>query len=69
MKEKLKLTFLALLDSVSRAHGMGFLSAVRPSVARFSLNLTQGFLSNFGCCVLWAIQPDFLFIFGKKIFF
>ncbi len=70
--------FLALLDSVSRGHGMGLLSvvrpsvrfsvrpSVRPSVARFSLKLMHGFLSNFGCCFPWAICPDVFFIFEKK---
>ncbi len=48
---------------------MGLLSVVRPSVVRFSLNLAHGFLSNFGCCVLWAIRPDVFFIFVKKFFF
>ncbi len=37
--------FLALLDSVSRAHGMGLLSVVHPSsVSQLSLNLMHGFL-------------------------
>ncbi len=30
-------SFLALLDSVSRGHGMGFLSVVRPSSVRPSV--------------------------------
>ncbi len=50
--------FLALLDYVSRAHGMG--SVVRrPSAVRLwhrlSLNLLHGFLSDFGSCFPWAI--------------
>ena len=58
--------FLALLDSVSRGHGMGLLSVVHPSGAQFSLNLMHGFLSKFGCCFLWAIRLDIFFNFWKK---
>ncbi len=60
--------FLALLDSVSRAHGMGLLSVVRPSVSQLSLNLMYGFLSNFSCGFPWAIRPDGFWIFEKKFF-
>ncbi len=54
--------FLALLDSVSRGHGMEFLSVVRrpsgrpSSVSQLSLNLMHGFLSNFSCGFPWAIR-------------
>ncbi len=36
---------------------------VRPSVAQLSLNLTYGFLSNFGCCFPCVIRS------GEKTFF
>ncbi len=53
--------FLALLDYVSRAHGMGLLSvvrrpSVRPSVSKLSLNRMHGFLSNYGCGFPWAMR-------------
>ncbi len=48
---------LALLDYVSRAHGIAICpsSVVRPSVSQLSLNLSHGFLSNFSCGLPWAI--------------
>ncbi len=66
--------FLALLDSVSRGHGMGFLSivrrlpsvrpsVVRPFVSQLSLNLMHGFLSNFSSSFPWAIRSDVFWFF------
>ncbi len=56
-------TFLALLDSVSRGHGMGLLSVVRLScVSQLSLNLMHWFISNFICGFSWTIlRTNFLF--------
>ena len=52
--------FLALLDSVSRGHGMGLLSfvccpSIRPSMSQLFLNRMHGILSNFGCSFPWGI--------------
>ncbi len=41
----------------------------RPSLLQLSLNLMHGFLSNFGCCLPWAIRSDFFSIFEKEIYF
>ena len=67
--------FLALLDYVSRAHEIEICPSfvvrrpsVRPSVSQLSLNLMHGFLSNFGCCSLWAIRWDVFWILKKKCF-
>ena len=55
---------LALLDYISIAHEIAICrsSVVRPSVSQLSLNLMHGFLSNCGCCFLWAIRSDVLWI-------
>ncbi len=62
--------FLAMLDSVSRAHGMGLLSIVRPSVRQssrpcrnYDIISEPIILSNFGCGFPWAIRLEF---FKKK---
>ncbi len=57
-------TFLALLDSVSRAHGMGLQHVVRLAsgvrrlrsqlVAQLSQNLLNAFLSNFSSRLPWG---------------
>ena len=41
-------------------------SVRRPSMLQLSLNLMHGFLSNFGCCIHWAIRSDVFWIFFKK---
>ncbi len=55
---------------------MGLLSGVRrPSVAQLSLNLTHGFLSNFGCFFPWGIRSGvfaitfFIFTSVKEVMF
>ncbi len=66
--------FLALLDYVSRAHGIKIrpssvvrrLSSVVRLWHRLSLKLLHGFLSNFGCSFPRSICPDVLFF---EIFF
>ncbi len=61
--------FLALLDYVSRAHGIAICPSsvvrrpsvrpsVRLSVSQLSLNLMHGFLSNFSFGFPWAIRSD-----------
>ncbi len=43
------------------------LSSVRPSsVSQLSQNLLGGILSNFSCCLPWAIRPDVFFEVLKK---
>ena len=65
------LSFLAVLDYVSRAHKTEISpsSVVRPSVAQLSLNLMHGFLSNFGCWFCWAICSGVFAIFENFFFF
>ena len=63
--------YLALFDHVSRAHEIEIHRSVGPSVrplsvSQLSLNLIQGFLSNFSCCFPWVIRSDVLWIFEKK---
>ncbi len=67
----LRAFFLALLDHVSRAHGIAICpsSVIRPSVSQLSLNLMHGFLSNFSCGFPWAICSDVFLMFEKKFFF
>ncbi len=63
-------TFLALLDYVSRAHEIEIRPSsvvCRPSVALI-ISEVIGFLSNFSCGFPWAICPDG-FIICEKIFF
>ncbi len=43
-------------------------SAIRPSVSQLTQNPFGGFLSNFSCCLPWAIHPDFLEIKNKTRF-
>ena len=54
--------FLALLDNVSRAHQIEICPSsvvCRPSsVLQLSQNLLDRFLSNFSCCLSWAIRPE-----------
>ncbi len=63
------LTFLALLDYVSRAHEIEIrLLYVVRLWHRLSLKLLHGLLSNFSCDFPWAICPDVFFIFEKNSF-
>ncbi len=53
---------LALLDYVRRAHGMGSLSVVRPSVASIIYELIAWTSSNFGFCFPWGICRTHLIV-------